>query len=509
MSDALNLRASAAEEARVTRTPLTLRDERGFTITEVVVAAMILLVGVLGALTLLDGANRATARTKAREGATNVAREAIEAARAVPYPDLIPSSFESQLRSQPALGDASTSMPGWQLKRRNVTYTLTPSVCSVDDGTLTSDGLGDHTGGSFCADSAATGTQDNNPEDYKRVSVLVTWKDGDRTLEARQEAVINNPGSAFAPAIRTLWPSTGAYTSNPTITNPSVTSIVFRATTTSQPSIVKWQLDNVEAGNATGAGTSWEFTWAIPQQSQPGHIVDGTYLVSANAYDKYGQAGTSKTLTMVLNRYAPTPPQNFVAGRNEIWGEGFVEFDWVPNPERDITGYRVYRMANPLGMPNATVDVAVCSTSSEAANPTACVATGEPDGLQRYYVRAVAPSRTSSGEEQSADPPLTETRAVADNVRPDPPVMQDATIDSGAITLHWDAPTDPDGTVAFYRIYRDDKSTWTVRYGSTDSGTSLAFTDGDSAQGVHRYWVTAVDNELAESDFAPIGGYVP
>ena len=43
------------------------------------------------------------------------------------------------------------------LKRRDITYTLTPSVCSVDDGTLTSDGLGDHTGATFCADSSATG----------------------------------------------------------------------------------------------------------------------------------------------------------------------------------------------------------------------------------------------------------------------------------------------------------------------------------------------------------------
>ena len=55
---------------------------------------------------------------------------------------------------------------------------------------------------------------------------------------------------------------------------------------------------------------------------------------------------------MVLNRYAADAAAGFVAGRNELWGEGFVEFEWVPNPERDITGYRVYRMASPLGMPS-------------------------------------------------------------------------------------------------------------------------------------------------------------
>src|SRR5688572_15717394 len=95
------------------------RDERGFTIVEVLVAAPILVVGVLGLVTMLDGANRATHRTKAREAGVNLAREAIEAARAVPYPDLIPPNVEGEIRAQPGLGDASAD-PGWQIRRRDI-----------------------------------------------------------------------------------------------------------------------------------------------------------------------------------------------------------------------------------------------------------------------------------------------------------------------------------------------------------------------------------------------------
>ena len=42
--------------------------ESGFTLVEVMVAITLLLVGVLGTVTMIDGANAVTTRTKAREG---------------------------------------------------------------------------------------------------------------------------------------------------------------------------------------------------------------------------------------------------------------------------------------------------------------------------------------------------------------------------------------------------------------------------------------------------------
>ena len=63
------------------RTTLSSPDQRGFTIVEVMVAMAILLVGLLGTVAMIDGANATTASTRGREGATNLARELVEASR--------------------------------------------------------------------------------------------------------------------------------------------------------------------------------------------------------------------------------------------------------------------------------------------------------------------------------------------------------------------------------------------------------------------------------------------
>jgi len=126
----LNLtRRRADDEGVIPATP-RLRHERGYTLIEVIVAAAILLTGVLGILTLLNTANGATHRTKVRDGATSLAREMIEAARAVPYPDLQATTVVGHLQAQPGLDDA-TGGGTWHIVRRNIEYTVTASLCSV------------------------------------------------------------------------------------------------------------------------------------------------------------------------------------------------------------------------------------------------------------------------------------------------------------------------------------------------------------------------------------------
>lgn len=57
------------------------RSETGFTLIEVMVTMLILLVGLAGAVTLVNGANAATVRTKERDAATSLQRELTEYAR--------------------------------------------------------------------------------------------------------------------------------------------------------------------------------------------------------------------------------------------------------------------------------------------------------------------------------------------------------------------------------------------------------------------------------------------
>ena len=106
-----------------------------------------------------------------------------------------------------------------------------------------------------------------------------------------------------------------------------------------------------------------QFSWNI------GSVVDGTYLVSAEAFDRFGESGTGRTYTMVLNRYAPSPPTGFTGGRDMHFS--FNEFEWNPNPERDVVGYRVYRMS-PTALVPSSADTLICTTSVDDPNPTSC-----------------------------------------------------------------------------------------------------------------------------------------
>jgi prepilin-type N-terminal cleavage/methylation domain-containing protein len=480
----------------------TRRDD-GFTLIEVMVAATLLVVGVLGVLTLLDGANNASARSKAREGATNLAREAIEAARAVPYPELTPTRIEDEIEAQPGLEDDSTDA-GWNVRRRGIVYTLVPNVCSVDDGTVASDGFGNHAGGSYCPDSTTTGTADNNPEDYKRVWIDVTWKSGSKTFSARQQGVINNPGSAFAPAVRTLQ----ANPAGPTITNALLASVTFTATTSSRAEDFQWSLDGVTQGSATptnSSRTAWSFTWLTPSS-----VVDGTYEIGATAYDQFGQSGTSRTLTLQLNRAQPVAPTGFTGGYNPLWpttGDGrFAEFEWNPNAERDILGYRVKRMAGPV--PSVT-DPVVTDCERTVEQSTSCT-THVDSSLavdQHFYVVAYAPARNSSGVEESPLPTLPGTKYVGAASPPGAPQNVTGVVTADGTTLSWTAPADTD--VRYYRIYRDDNTSFTKRVDRTGTGSDTAITDPNATATGHTYWLTAVDNDLAESEMAPPGGISP
>lgn len=482
--------------APVVKTSVTSRrnlvDHSGFTLVEVMVAMIILLAGVLGALTLLDGANAATSRTKAREAATNLARELIESARALPYSDLSTPEIASLMQDHPGLDDVDSAPAEWQIRRRNVLFTIKGTACSIDDNTATGDGLGDHTGGYFCDDSGAQGTADANPDDYKRVAFDVSWKDGSTTRNVRQEAIINNPGAALAPGIRTLTKTSPV--GDPITAN--VGSVVFQATTTSIPTEVRWSLDNVQQGAASGSGFTWNFTWNITS------VDDGTYLIGAWAYNQFDQTGTSRTRTVVLNRFAPRPPTGFVAGRNGAIG---VEFEWNPNTERDVSGYRVYRVTGTAPGPS---DVLVCSTLTTDRLPTSCREMDAPPAPASlyYYVVAVAPARTpAAGDEESARPAsLAETYQVSNsNLPPNPPSDLTATAPGdGTVKLAWNSPNSPEAgepgdTVRYYRIYRDGEA-YGDRYDRTGSGNEFVFVDTDPGLG-HTYSVTTVDGQLAES----------
>jgi prepilin-type N-terminal cleavage/methylation domain-containing protein len=234
------------------------RREDGFTIIEVLVASVILLVGIMGVLGIVTKSDSVTASNRAREQGVALQREILEAARSIPYEQLTQSTIVSKVQATDGLTDGQMLSTGWTYTRRNIQYRVAVGTCAVDDPT---DGTGPHESAGYClngtgqtsptqcatylgksgsiagagvasgaaaadcgidanfdgnvdglADTSGapctncSGT-DKNPNDYKRIVVLVRWNKGLGSRYALQSTTLPNPGLAAAPAIVTMTPA--------------------------------------------------------------------------------------------------------------------------------------------------------------------------------------------------------------------------------------------------------------------------------------------------------------
>lgn len=477
--------------------------QSGFTLVEVMVAISVLLVGVLGTVTMIDTGNAVTGRTKAREGATALARSVLEISRGVPYRELTAAQILTELDDRAGLADALPGVAGHQVESSNFTYTVIPTVCLTDDPI---DGLGTHDEGVFCSDSdtlaVGQAATDRNADDYRRVVVRLQWRAGTAPAdEVRQTAIVANPVGGLGPSVTRLAPSVPSVTE--IFTDVEVAS--YDVTTSAVAASVSWSIDGARLGTATGSGTTWAFDWELGHVDAP-EFVDCVYVVQAEAFDEKGRAGAAKAITITLNRRRPFAPPHFAGGRN--LNAARVDLQWEPNRECDVKEYRVYRGTDP-----GSITTPVSSCTVEDGAPTACVDEGAPSGVALYYqvvaVDVAAGNVAREGDRSSivAVPPES-----ANGGPPDPPGMltvctggqpgcndiEGEPAPTGLPVLSWSESSDPDG-IAFYRVYRDGVTyadRLDVLFKVQDK--PLVFIDAD-AQGGHTYRVSAVDELFGES----------
>ena len=529
------------------------RDEGGFTLIEVLVAALVLVSGLLGTVSMIDAAGATDTTTKAREQGVGVARELLEAGRSIPYAQLIPASIVAKVQALPGLANANAG-PGWTIQRRGVTYGVAIGVCSVDDS---ADGYGtedpnyacaSNTGapsvpcsqllgrsGSVAGDSAVvaqnSGTlsgqrsigdcgldpdlsgrvddltqadasgcaggvcqntpigNDASPDDYKRIEVLVTWSTVNGGMYVRQSTLLANPGQGSGPAVSALGLGPGF--SSSTISDPSVQSIPFTATADSNANVMRWSVNGVPQGTASNSGGNWTFNWSVGATGSGSEVLDGNYTIGVTGFDSNGNAGTTRSMTVTLNRRVPYAPVKLIGGHNS----SIVDLQWSPNKEGDVLGYRVYRVAGG-GQP----DVLVCSTAN--ARNVACQDTAPPASSSIQYYVVALDKDPSNGNTREGDHSATLTVTTA-NVAPNFPTSLQSSTSTGNTVLLWTppSPADSDGDpIAFYRIYRDGQAV-ANRY-DTAPGSASSYTDTNTGGVSHTYWVTAVDPQLAESPAA-------
>jgi Tfp pilus assembly protein PilV len=153
-----------------------LAGEGGFTLIETLVAAVVLVIGLMGVFGLLNVSVKASAQTRAREGAVNLARQILEDARTIPYSQISPTSIVKELKKMNGL----ETIESGSISRREsetqkaITYAVTVEECAIDDP---KDGLAKTHGSTFCSGQKnwEEGTVDTQPEDLKRITVEVKW----------------------------------------------------------------------------------------------------------------------------------------------------------------------------------------------------------------------------------------------------------------------------------------------------------------------------------------------
>jgi prepilin-type N-terminal cleavage/methylation domain-containing protein len=493
--------------------------QAGFTLIEVLVAMMILLVGVLGVVTMVDGANAVTSKTKAREGGTAIARSVIEVSRSIRYRDLNQTALETALQTRPGLADVKPTVTGYTIKHRGIDYEMTLTVCSLDDD---KDDLGARPPGVlFCTDSlgpAVGVARDRNPDDYKRVRVRLVWSTRATEHSVTQTSSIINPVGGLGPSVTglTMTSPTSSGTNEVRIESSSVSPInsaSFAAVTSTSAADLTWSVNGDSQGKANGGPTNWNFTWDFVAPNGDTVYYDCKYFIQADGFDAEGRAGAPRVLSVILNRREPFAPVDVAAGRN---GSGDrVDVQWTPGPECDVIGYRVYRSdtAGSLG-----TQVTCPDTAAPAAGVTTkswCVDNDAPATGPLYYTVVAVDTLASGSLREGTKSTQVSVPASGGNALPTTPTNITQCIGgaigcngpdgeaapSGQIVIRWDASTDSDGTIAYYRIYRDGTAyanRWDDFFPAS-SGGFLAWLEYAPGTGSHTYYVTAVDNAFGES----------
>ena len=82
----------SASQPSARHEPSVLASEAGFSLVEIITASFVLVVGMLAVLALMTSSLAKTSANTGRVGATNVARELIEATRGLDYDDMTTAS---------------------------------------------------------------------------------------------------------------------------------------------------------------------------------------------------------------------------------------------------------------------------------------------------------------------------------------------------------------------------------------------------------------------------------
>ena len=209
-------------------------------------AITILLVGVLGVVAMVDGANAVTSKTKAREGANNVARSVVEVGRAVPYKGLTDTVSYRGARNSAGPERRDGRTVAYTIASRGFNYDVPAGLLN---GRLR-DNLGPHDGTiDFCPDSdvgAGGANADRNPDDYKRIAVTLSWTRQEARRRLQGFPSLLNPVGGLGPTVIRHLDAPAISGTLKTVTSPG--TVTFEADTSTDAAELDWSVDGAEPG---------------------------------------------------------------------------------------------------------------------------------------------------------------------------------------------------------------------------------------------------------------------
>ena len=462
-------------------------DQSGFSLVEVMVAAVILVLGATAAFSLIDSANRSISSNSARAGGTNLARELTEYARATDYDLLQPTQLVSALRARKSIEGTLTGST-WTIERRSVVYTVDASVCTFDDP---KDGLASVPPENPCPAAAAVAgapASDLNPDDFRKVTVSLTWKARGRSGKAAQTAAVVNPAGGLGPRI-TRFDTPGAQ-----ITASQTWGGTSTLRLTSDPaSSVTWTTDDGKSGgDASGGPSDWGFTWDLGTafSSTNPWVRDGSYTVQAQAKDAAACRGRRSSSPSMSTATSPVRCRASSAA-------GTRPTRWSTYAGAATTS-AIFRATSSRGTASR-----LCPAGGGSQQGLSCSTTQTADrDIQALRVGLRGPE---GAPELLAAEPHAGDRGRRQGPRPDGPGAERADgPDRHGCRRAAEADVDGAGSVTagpirFYRIYRDSGTQVADRYDETITNATSYTDPNPGATTAHKYWVTAVDQNFTES----------
>lgn len=210
-----------------------------------------------------------------------------------------------------------------------------------------------------------------------------------------------------------------------------------------------------------------------------------TYTYAVATIDKAGNE--NRTVGQFVTVRDVKPPLQ-VRNLKAVADTGVIKLTWFPNPEKDLKGYLVYRMAKT----NGSADTIQITSSAVAANSYNDTLPKVAKNAFVYFVKAVDTSYNVSVFSASA------TALLPDPEPPQTPTIKSIRKEAEALRLVWLPGMESD--LAGYFIYRSTSekgpdSIWKPLMERPLSAKDTAYNDRTIAAGqVYFYSVQAIDN---------------